>query len=147
VGKVFHVGTGLLRARLVRGQWQYLTPFKPTLKPKYKLLNCEELIQDFTAEFGPPKRSERVRAIEPRDPKKQSIFLINKKNRLIGRQQVNGELCYEVPWRPMWLSESEIGESPIREFWSDYLQTKGKIQVKRRQNYRDSTRQKRSKHN
>lgn len=75
--------------------------------------------------FGPSERTEIVRVIGPRDLKKESIYLIDKNDGFIRREYVDGELRYEIPWPPMWLSESELGELLIIKFWFDYLQNKG----------------------
>uniref|UniRef100_A0A8H7NHM0 Uncharacterized protein n=1 Tax=Bionectria ochroleuca TaxID=29856 RepID=A0A8H7NHM0_BIOOC len=69
---------GLLGAKRLGEEWKIFTPFETTFEPDYKLLNCEELIQKFNADYGPFKRPETIRAIEPRDPEKESIYPINK---------------------------------------------------------------------
>ncbi|CAH0025662.1 unnamed protein product [Clonostachys rhizophaga] len=82
---------GLLGARRLGEEWEFLTPFETTFEPDHKLLNCEELIQKFNADYGPSKRLGTTRSVEPRDPEKESIYPIDKEG-FVGREYVDGEL-------------------------------------------------------
>ncbi|CAI6090729.1 unnamed protein product [Clonostachys chloroleuca] len=137
---------GLLGARRLGEEWEFLTPFETTFEPDYKLLNCEELIKKFNADYGPSKRPGTTRAVEPRDPEKELIYPINKEG-FVGREYVDGELRYGVSWPSMWLPESALGEKLIDDFWREFLGIEGNIEVfksnKRRQDYKVSTKKKR----
>jgi hypothetical protein len=145
---------GLLRARLVGGEWEYLTPFKYSLEPDHKLLNCGELKAKLDARFRPPKRSaEGTRIFKPRGPERESIYPINKDHGLVAREFFNGELHYGVPWPPMWLGGSQLGTLLIEEFWAGIFQMAERVEVakdtkvKRCQGVEENARrQKRSKH-
>ncbi|KAK7219353.1 hypothetical protein V2G26_007356 [Clonostachys chloroleuca] len=137
---------GLLGARRLGEEWEFLTPFATTFEPDYKLLNCEELIKKFNADYGPSKRPGTTRAVEPRDPEKELIYPINKEG-FVGREYVDGELRYGISWPSMWLPESALGEKLIDDFWREFLGIEGNIEVfksnKRRQDYKVSTKKKR----
>jgi hypothetical protein len=65
---------GLLKARLAGGEWEYLTPFKPSLEPDYRLLNCGELKAELNARFGLPTQSgEGTGVLKPRGTKDRRL--------------------------------------------------------------------------